>query len=570
MHKKIVYSLLIILVSSSFVHSQTIMLPGNGDEKIDGITLQYVDPLQKVFPETNIFPYQKPAIANVARGEHATFQFVLRSPTFISDCKPSIKQTKSAYSLINDENTDIGFVDFVRTGKTIPNPPADKLISPSGFFPDPIIDTPSIDLKANYTQPIWVSINIPKDCPPGIYEGQLLIRGRKPGGKNIELERPFTVHVYPVTIDSSSLSITNWFSTSENRLKQMNNGQYVKPYSSKYWELLGVIAEKMAEFGQNTVLISPLHLTEYSMKNGHYKFDFDHFDKFIQVFSDAGVLKRIEGGHIGSGRKGYGTPFEVSVPIVKDGSTSFKKLPISNETAKSFYKEFIPQLVSHLKENGWYNKYIQHIADEPNEQNYQSYIEIASFFKELAPDIPIIDAIQTKKLDDVVDIWVPLLSVLDKDYDYFLGRSYKGDELWTYICTVPQGDYANRFIELPLIKPRLVFWIMFKYNVEGYLHWGFNFWNDYPFYETVQLNTNWPGGDSYMVYPGYNKLYSSIRFDAQRDGIMDYELLNMLSKKNPKAAKEICNEIIHDFDSYNTDILAFRKKRKRILELLSK
>jgi len=57
---------------------------------------------------------------------------------------------------------------------------------------------------------------------------------------------------------------------------------------------------------------------------------------------------------------------------------------------------------------------------------------------------------------------------------------------------------------------------------------------------------------------------------TMRDGIMDYELLKMLSQKHPDKAKEICSQIVYSFDRYNTDIKVFREKRKMILKLLSK
>ncbi|MDR3232658.1 MAG: DUF4091 domain-containing protein [Planctomycetaceae bacterium] len=37
----------------------------------------------------------------------------------------------------------------------------------------------------------------------------------------------------------------------------------------------------------------------------------------------------------------------------------------------------------------------------------------------------------------------------------------------------------------------------------------------------------------FIVYPAENKVYSSIRFAAMRDGIADYELLKLLAAKNP-------------------------------------
>ena len=54
-----------------------------------------------------------------------------------------------------------------------------------------------------------------------------------------------------------------------------------------------------------------------------------------------------------------------------------------------------------------------------------------------------------------------------------------------------------------------------------------------------------------------------------RDGIVDYELLSMLNEKNPAAAREICRQVVYEFDKYDVDISAFRAKRRRILELLS-
>jgi hypothetical protein len=548
--------------------SQTIMHPVKENKQLAGMMLEAVDPLEKVFPEVSLFPSLK-ATADVARGEHATFQYAFRSSFPAEHLTASVTQLDQKYSLINRQNVNIGFVDYVRTGKTIPSPPPDKLTSPSGFFPDPIIDTSYINVRADYTQPIWVSINIPKNTPSGEYHGQFNILGRI-NNKNRELHVPFSIHVYPVTIDSSSLWVTNWFAFGENQFKLMNNGNSVIPFSEKYWELLKITAQKMADYDQNVVLISPLLLAEYSLNNGKYDIDFSHFDRYVETFLQAGALKRIEGGHIGGRMGDWNTSFGVSVPVVNSNPTVFEMQAISNQTAQDFYKQFIPALLAHLKEKGWDKIYVQHIADEPTDQNYQSYIDIASFIKNLAPGIPIIDAVMTKKLNNIVDIWVPILDVLDKEYDYFEGRQSKGNEVWTYTCTGPQGNYANRFIELPLIKTRILHWINFRYNISGYLHWGFNHWNDNPFDETVNPETEWPGGDCYIVYPGFKKLYSSIRLEAMRDGIMDYELLKMLSQKDPDKAKEICSQVIYSFDRYNTDIKVFMEKRKMILELLSK
>jgi hypothetical protein len=71
------------------------------------------------------------------------------------------------------------------------------------------------------------------------------------------------------------------------------------------------------------------------------------------------------------------------------------------------------------------------------------------------------------------------------------------------------------------------------------------------------------------VYPGYHKLYSSIRFEAMRDGIFDYELLKKLEEKHPGKAREFANAVIPGFKLYDRSIAFFRSIRKEMLELLS-
>jgi hypothetical protein len=115
-------------------------------------------------------------------------------------------------------------------------------------------------------------------------------------------------------------------------------------------------------------------------------------------------------------------------------------------------------------------------------------------------------------------------------------------------------------------------WINFKYGATGYLHWGLNYWGGLdPLRDDASRdNGRLPAGDANIVYPGYKKLYSSIRYEAMRDGIYDYELLKMLEKKDPIKSKKIVDNLILNFDEYDNSIHYFRKIRKQILEELSK
>lgn len=238
--------------------------------------------------------------------------------------------------------------------------------------------------------------------------------------------------------------------------------------------------------------------------------------------------------------------------------------------------QFIPSLAAHLKEAYPEVLYAQHIADKPTSDNIKSYVAIARFVKQQCPDIKIIEACHTHDLENILDIWVPQLNFYKEGYDFYRERQKQGDETWFYTCLAPQGDFANRFLEQPLIKTRLIHWLNFKYGATGYLHWGFNQWftgND-PYKETTRMNeeggNTLPGGDSWIVYPNNGKLYGSIRLEAMRDGIADYTLLKMLEKKNPELARELCRLVVFHWTLYDTESDHFRNIRHQILEELSK
>jgi hypothetical protein len=533
------------------------------------VTIQTVDPLEKIFHETSVFKTVEP-VAHVAKGEHASFQIVLRSQRNIADLNCSVTSLTSEKGTLPDVKT--GYVDYVKVGRNYALPSRDRIFSPSGFYPDPIVPKENVRIEADQTQPVWITITVPPDAAEGIYKGELKVTGSIED-RPFEMTMPLQVQVYPVKIDKTSLWVTNWFFSHAANLKLIY-GEDVQPYSEKYWEYTSMLAKKMAEYRQNVALISPLHLASYSIgPEGKYDIDFTNFDKTVEIFMKEGVLGRIEGGHIGGREGGWLSNFVLTVPVVEADTVYFKPMPLESDTAKTFYNTFIPALNEHLVEKGWDKIYMQHLMDEPIPENVATYIEIADFIKQLAPGLRIVEACHSKDVKNSVQVWVPQLDYLNKDLAFYQERAQAGDEVWFYTCVNPRGEYANRFIDLPLIKTRILHWINFKYDIPGYLHWGFNYWNDNPYNETatIQLESGnvLPGGDSWIIYPGDRRLNSSIRLEAMRDGIVDYELLKMLEAKYPEEAAELARQVVYRFDHYDINIEAFREKRKKILTLLS-
>jgi hypothetical protein len=510
-----------------------------------------VDPLQKVFRDASNLLAVEPA-AHVAVGEYATIQFVFRSPTAVSDLRATLSgQVPGAVAR---------FVGYVKVGRSYNGAPTDVLKSADRTFPDPLLEDNRIAVAAHQNQPVWITVPAKT---PGDLQGKLTLQWS--GG---QISRPFTVHVHNVTMKKRRLWITNWWCSDAERLAMLA-GHKVEPFSEEYWKLIRQFADFMARYHQNMIMASPLDLAQITCKDDKWSFDFSRFDKTVQTFVDAGVVGLIEGGHIAArSSEDWNSPFFVRVPKFTGGAMEFVYLPAGDAAVRRFYGEYLPALARHLAERGWDKIYRQHLADEPVSTNAASYRDIAKLVHEFVPAMRVIDATQTRELVGAVNTWVPILDHFHRDYDFFRDRQKAGDEVWFYTCCGPTGDYANRFIELPLIKTRLLHWINFRYGAAGYLHWGFNHWNaSSPFGETT---FQWPGGDEWIVYPKDGKLLSSIRLEAMRDGIGDNELLSMLAERDPAAAQKLAAETIVNFDRYDTDIARFRARRLRLLEALAK
>lgn len=576
MNKLFKYLTIIVLVSITF-----------SCNKNQSISMYQIDPLYKVLKERSYFVDEVDTILAV-KGEVASLQIVVKANEAIDDMIAKVQEIKTEDGTTLQTEAEAGWVGYVRVGRSYYPPSVDIIRSASDYFPDPILTDSAFSVEAGEVQPLWISIPIDESTEPGLYKGSVIISG-KSGSQKSKWKKDFYIRVYPVTLEKSPLLVTNWsshFSTTS--LSYMNNNEPLELYSDLYWELVEMHAKIMASHRQNVHRIYPVWQTQYTFNEGNYTFNFTRFDKEAELFDSYGVLERIEGGHLAWRSGNWNSPFFVEVPLpdneesqklqtginpmkVENG-VRFVMLPIDDPRTKNFLDQFLPALKEHLSEKGWLDRYMQHIADEPTSKNSDSYRKISNYVKRHLPDVKILDAVLTsKELAGTIDVWVPVLDVLHRDHQFYLDLQKNGKELWFYTCVMPRGNYANRFIEQPLIQTRLLHWINFKYDAVGFLHWGLNYW------EKDQLNTDasrdrgrLPAGDNCIIYPGYRKLYSSIRFEAMRDGIDDYQLLKLVEAKDSTKAREYTNNLILNFDQYDNSVTHFRKIRKSMLDFLSK
>ncbi len=185
-----------------------------------------------------------------------------------------------------------------------------------------------------------------------------------------------------------------------------------------------------------------------------------------------------------------------------------------------------------------------------------------------APSVRCIEAVEAEYLGDL-DIYVPKLSHLNLWYPRFEQVQRAGAELWFYTCCHPTGRYPNRFLDQPLLKTRVLHWINYLYNMDGYLHWGLNHFYGEHAYTEEGLSRDLPLGDRAIAYPGHVGLIGSLRFSSLRDGLQDFEYLWVLEDRlraiknqfgedafwlDPRQRPlELCRQVVWSFHDYTRD-----------------
>jgi hypothetical protein len=458
------------------------------------------------------------------------------------------------------------FVGFVPVRKgTVATPPERLVAKPPVDIPDPLLVDKSESVDAGTNKPVWLTVYVPKTAKPGTYAGSV---GVTCDGATVQI--PISICVHSATLpDARTLYLTNWFSYGN---VAVHHG--VQLWSETWWKLIDAYAHCMAEHRQNVIITPIMDLIQgRDDGKGKLSFDFSRFDRWVELFKKAGVIGKIEGGHLGTRGEWLAKDFNAILPEITNPDGSVKPKPsvmVTSEEFRTFLSQFLPALRKHLEEKGWLGIYLQHLCDEPIKENADSYKKLSTYVRQYAPKFKIIDACMWSELVGAIDIWVPLPEHYERDIKFFQDRQKAGDQVWFYTCLAPKGKYMNRFLDYPLIDVRLLHWVNFKYDLTGYLHWGFNYSTAKPFEETEPgtADNYLPPGDSHITYPGPRGPLSSIRLEALRDGVEDYELLKLLEKKNPKKARAICDSIVRSLTDYTLDPAEFRAARLKLIEAL--
>ena len=212
--------------------------------------------------------------------------------------------------------------------------------------------------------------------------------------------------------------------------------------------------------------------------------------------------------------------------------------------------------------------------------------EMNAWVHDLIPEWPRLETSPPQNsLYGAVDVWCPTLD--DINPRLFKQRQAKGENFWLYTVWERPGV----MIDFPATDHRLISWICWKYGVKGFLYYGTTHWGSNAEGEQRWPEVPWkswnemPGhnGCGYLIYPGLNGTpLSSMRFEAIRDGIEDYEyfymlrdLLSRLGDKVPADLRKraetelaVTEDVVTDNKHFTEDPNVLMQARDRVANLI--
>ena len=510
----------------------------------DRLTADFEDNMQKIDCRNTAIGNSPSLCMQLSRNEIESCQIHLASDGGHKDL--TISFTSFANGIGDTIETEMTMHHYVST-ESVENS------SVKVQYPDALIPLSEFDIKDDYSQGFLLKIKPGKDAKPGLYMSKITVRDNT--GKAIKVAKVYA-NVWDLTLPDSSSCATafglNWYN---------------------------IYASHNLPDGDDAVLYTNYY--EYMLENRISAYHLPY------EFSDP----RFEG---------YMNDPRVTAFCVDGCQTNFELL--TDDELSGLYEKY--------KDNeNWTKKAYYYYVDEPNSESAITNLRYASErLERLVPNARHVTPIvtnpwygnkdQVQIVEELTNLWCPI-SCFFTDYNtsidenfiynararslgkesidrYGLGEdrfaAYKaaGDELWWYVCVIPQDPFANFFTNYQGEESRVLFWQQYMYDVDGCLYWAVNYW---PGNEWRTSDNGFYSGDGLLLYSGYrfgiNGPIGSLRMEYIRDGIEDFEYLTMAEELyGREAVSEVLSKVTTGILAYTKDSTVIENAKIELAEMI--
>ena len=317
-----------------------------------------------------------------------------------------------------------------------------------------------------------------------------------------------------------------------------------------------------------------MQLVDVFAENGGYRFGFEKLERWVDMCKKLGV-EYFEISHLFT-QWGAACAPQIIARTENGPERIFGwDTPAVGGEYENFLAAYLPALLDKLDELGVGDRLILHISDEPNDQQLESYLASKAVAARHLRGHKTMDAISDLKYYEsgAVERPIPATNRIEP----FLEKNIPG--LWAYYCIGQGVDVSNLFVAMPGARTRVLGAQLYKYNIEGFLQWGYNFYysmrSDYPIDPWTETDCDGfsPAGDAFQVYPGRDgHPVVSMRMMHVLEAHQDMRAMQLLeSLTDRETVLKIIDEGVEPitFDRYpHTDdyVLGLRSRINRVIE----
>lgn len=462
------------------------------------------------------------------------------------------------------------------TLRDLRNVPVDRPVKPDNFdaqylrtepgiYPDiltPIRYGGKVCPAPNKLRSLWVDIEIPKDFS-GKTELTVTLALDE---KDIKCENTVQIEVISANLPEGELMFTQWFYP--DCLASYYN---VAAYSERHWQIIDNFVSLAAKRGRNvlyTPLLTPFlnvsppfyrnnaQLVSVTVRDGKYEFDFSRVERWVEICNKYGI-KFFEISHF---FRQHSADCAAHVYATKNGEEIRLfgwETEATNPEYIAFVRALLTAFIDYMKARGDDGRCIYHICDEPDLTTLEQYKTVKDAVSDLLTDYKTIDALSDFDFYKLGILKHPVPTTTHAEA--FIDA--RVPDLWVYYACCELVDYSNCYVAMPLWRTRSLGFQLYKYeNITGFLHWGYNYYNNRASGDAINPyidlgGEDWvPAGDTFMVYPAEDGTpVESVRMMALTEALQDYHAMKLAERYYSHA------EVVEAIEKVLGEPITFRR-----------
>ncbi len=540
------------------------------------IQLIQIPPLQKFRPTDSFFDHAELREQTVLRGERFCYQVCIRS-NIRQSVTVSLESELAPYCklyLVKNVVMDVPARTEALHGE-------DYISLEPGLMPDLLLPVGEQNRElflSDAPTVFWVRADIPQELAAGDYTIRLRLTTADAQSSGGDAESVMQLHVLPAQMPEQQLIYTRWL-----YIDCIAVQHHVEIFSEQHWQLIDQYIAAAVDVGINMVLV-PVHTPPLDVAVGatrpcvqlvdiekcgeNYRFGFERLHRFLAICRKNGV-RYYEIAHLFSQ---WGAKCAANILVTENGKSSYLfgwHTPANDPAYTDFLKQYLTAICGELQKEGISRQTYFHISDEPSLEAIDSYRSAAEIIRPLIGECRTLDALSDYAFYEKGLVECPATSI---DHIQVFLDHHVPDQ-WLYYCCFPESVYANSFLAMPLRRTRMLGFLMYKYSIRGFLHWGFNFYNSilsrYPInpYLTTSADGAFPSGDPFIVYPGQDAALPSMRGETMYAAIQDMDLCLALERR---IGRNAVVQMIDEEAGYDIRFDRYPKNDRYLTELHAK